>query len=99
MTISLRARFVAYLVVVHALCGGLAVVLLLSEHGVWLLAVEVVFAASLAVGIAIVQRLFRAIGFVGDSAQFLQESDYTARFVPVQQPEIDRLIGVYNRMV
>jgi signal transduction histidine kinase len=36
---------------------------------------------------------------VGDSAQFLQESDYTARFVPVHQPEIDRLIGVYNRMV
>jgi signal transduction histidine kinase len=66
---------------------------------VWLLAVEAVFAVSLAAGIAIVQRLFRAIAFVGDSAQFLQESDYTARFVPVQQPEIDRLIGVYNRMV
>jgi len=99
MTISLRARFVAYLVVVHALFGGLAVLLLLSEHRVWLLAVEVVFSVSLAVGIAIVHRMFRAIGFVGDSAQFLQDSDYTARFVPVQQPEIDRLINVYNRMV
>jgi signal transduction histidine kinase len=98
-TPSLRARFIAYLVVMHLLFGALAVYLLAGEHKVWLLAVEIVFTASLAVGLAMIQRLFRALSFVGDSAQFLQDSDYTARFVPVQQPEIDRLIGVYNRMV
>ena len=36
---------------------------------------------------------------MGDSAQFLNDSDYTARFLEVGQPEVDRLIGVYNRMV
>ena len=55
--------------------------------------------ASLATGVALVRRMFRALAFVGDSAQFLHDSDYTTRFLPVGQPEIDRLIGVYNRMV
>jgi nitrogen fixation/metabolism regulation signal transduction histidine kinase len=96
---SLRARFIAYLVVMHLLFGALALYLLAGEHRAWLIAVEAVFAVSFVAGLAMIQRLFRALSFVGDSAQFLQDSDYTARFVPVQQPEIDRLIGVYNRMV
>ena len=43
--------------------------------------------------------MFRALAFVDESAQFLHDSDYTARFREVGQPEMDRLIGVYNRMV
>ena len=54
---------------------------------------------SLATGVALVRRMFRALAFVGESAQFLNDSDYTTRFREVGQPEIDRLIGVYNRMV
>ena len=96
---SIRARFVGYLVVVHVLFGALAVVLLLGAYRSWLIVVELLFAASLATGLALTRRLFGALSFVGDSAQFLQDSDYTARFLPVQQPEIDRLIGVYNRMI
>jgi nitrogen fixation/metabolism regulation signal transduction histidine kinase len=43
--------------------------------------------------------MLRALGFVGESAQFLDDSDYTTRFRAVGQPEVDRLIAVYNRMV
>ncbi len=96
---SLRTRFLTYLVIVHVLFGALAVVLLFDKYRPWLIAVEVVFVVSLATGLALTRRLFGALGFVGDSAQFLQDSDYTARFLPVQQPEIDRLIGLYNRMI
>ncbi len=96
---SLRTRFITYLVIVHVLFGALAGVLLFDKYRPWLIAVEVVFVVSLAAGLALTRRLFGALGFVGDSAQFLQDSDYTARFLPVQQPEIDRLIGLYNRMI
>ena len=95
---SLRARFIAYLVVVHVLSGALAVYLLLRQP-VWLIAVEAAFVVSLATGVALVQRVFRALSFAGDSAQFLRDTDFTARFLEVGQPEVDRLIGVYNRMV
>jgi nitrogen fixation/metabolism regulation signal transduction histidine kinase len=43
--------------------------------------------------------MFRALAFVAESAQFLNDSDYTTRFREVGQPEIDRLIVVYNRMI
>ncbi len=95
---SLRARFTLYLAVVHALLA-VAGVYVLRQNRLWLFVVEIVFVASLATGVALVRRMFRAIGFVGDSAQFLNDSDYTARFLEVGQPEVDRLIGVYNRMV
>jgi two-component system, NtrC family, nitrogen regulation sensor histidine kinase NtrY len=96
--LSLRARFTLYLTVVHVLLA-IAGAYVLRENRLWLFAVEVVFVASLATGIALVRRMFRALAFVGDSAQFLNDSDYTARFLEVGQPEVDRLIGVYNRMV
>jgi two-component system, NtrC family, nitrogen regulation sensor histidine kinase NtrY len=96
--LSLRTRFTLYLLVVHALLAT-AGVYFLREHRLWLFGVEAVFVASLLTGVALVRRMFRALAFVGDSAQFLNDSDYTARFLAVGQPEIDRLIGVYNRMV
>jgi two-component system, NtrC family, nitrogen regulation sensor histidine kinase NtrY len=95
---SLRARFLLYLACVHLIAGGLGVYLLL-QHRAWLFAVEFVLVASFVAGTALIRRLFRALTFVGDSAQFLNDSDYTARFLDVGQPEIDRLIAVYNRMV
>jgi signal transduction histidine kinase len=96
--ISLRARFILYLVAVHVLAGVLAVYVL-AAHRTWILAAEAVFAASLIVGITLVARLFRSLRFIGDSAQLLADSDFTARFVEVGQPEVDRLIHVYNQMI
>lgn len=96
--ISLRARFILYIVIVHVLAGVLAAYVL-AAHRTWILAAEAVFAASLIIGIALVARLFRSLRFIGDSAQLLADSDFTARFVAVGQPEVDRLIGVYNQMI
>jgi signal transduction histidine kinase len=96
--LSLRTRFTVYLIIVHALLAA-AGVYSLRENRLWLFAVEVVFVVSLAAGVTLVRRMFRALAFVGESAQFLNDSDYTARFLDVGQPEIDRLIAVYNRMV
>ena len=95
---SLRARFTLYLAVVHALLAVTGFYVF-RQNPLWLFAVEIVFLGSLATGVALVRRMFRALAFVGDSAQFLNDSDYTARFVGVGQPEVDRLIAVYNRMV
>jgi two-component system, NtrC family, nitrogen regulation sensor histidine kinase NtrY len=100
MTLSLRARFILYLAVVHA-AAALVGVLLIRQHAqrAWLLLLEILLVASFAAGVLIVRRLFRALAFVGDSAQFLDDGEYTTRFVEVGQPEVDRLIAVYNRMV
>jgi two-component system nitrogen regulation sensor histidine kinase NtrY len=96
--LSLRARFIAYLVVVHALLAAVGVYVL-RQNRAWLFPAEAIFVASLATGIVLVRRMFRALAFVSGSAQLLDDRDYTSRFLEVGQPEIDGLIRVYNRMI
>lgn len=95
---SLRARLVAYLAVLHLMFAGLAVLLFLNNP-LWLLAVEVVFATSLAVGIGLIRETFRNAGFAAEGLRLIRDQEFTSRFLEVGQPEVDELIGLYNRMV
>jgi two-component system, NtrC family, nitrogen regulation sensor histidine kinase NtrY len=95
--VSLSARFLAYLVLLHALFAGVAF-LLLRDRSAWLLAAEAVFAVSLLAGLALLRGLRRGLQPLEEASRLLEESDFTTRFRDVGQPEVDRLIGVYNRM-
>jgi two-component system, NtrC family, nitrogen regulation sensor histidine kinase NtrY len=100
MTLSLRARFILYLVVVHTAAGAAGVLLIAQQaQWGWILLLEAILVFSFAFGVVLVSRLVRALAFVGDSAQFLDDGEYTTRFREVGQPEVDRLIGLYNRMI
>jgi two-component system, NtrC family, nitrogen regulation sensor histidine kinase NtrY len=99
-TLSLRARFILYLAAVHAAAAAAGVLLIgQRHHRAWLLVLEVLLVGSFAIGVVMVTRLFRAVAFVDESAQFLDDGEYTTRFMPVGQPEVDRLIALYNRMI
>lgn len=95
---SLRARFLAYLIAVHLLLAGLAAWLIV-EHRLWLFAVEFVFVVSFVVGLSLVRAFSRSLEFVRDSAQLLEDSDFMSRVREVGDGDIDRLIRVYNKMV
>ena len=79
---NLRRRFVLYLVAVHAMLAGLAW-WLLQQNMLWLIALEVVFAVSLSVGVAIVTRLSASLAAVRQSAQMLHEGEFTTRFLEI----------------
>jgi two-component system, NtrC family, nitrogen regulation sensor histidine kinase NtrY len=95
--ISLRSRFVLYLILVHLLFAGVAIYLLKKER-IWLLAVEAVFVVSLSLGVRLIRNLFGTIDLINTGAQFIEDSDFTSRFREVGQPEMDKLIHVYNGM-
>ncbi|MGE0128838.1 MAG: PAS domain-containing sensor histidine kinase [Blastocatellales bacterium] len=97
MKISLRLKFILYLILIHLLFAGVAVYLL-SKNRVWLLAVEAVFIISLYAGLRLIRHLFNTIELINTGAQFIQDSDFTSRFSEVGQQELDRLVKVYNRM-
>jgi nitrogen fixation/metabolism regulation signal transduction histidine kinase len=96
--VSLRWRAIAYLVTLHAMFAALAVYLLLDNIS-WLIAVEVVFALSLVIGLQLARELYRHLGLTSEGLRMIREQEFTSRFLPVGQPEIDELIGIYNRMV
>ena len=95
---TLRGRFLIYLVVVHGMVAAVAVVVL-RRHPWWLFAAEFAFVASLAVGVKIGRDMFRHLGFAAEGLRLIREQEFTSRFLEVGQPEIDDLIGVYNGMV
>jgi two-component system, NtrC family, nitrogen regulation sensor histidine kinase NtrY len=95
--VSLTRRLTAYLVLLHILFAASAF-LLLRDRRPWLLLAEAVFALSLLSGFALVRSLRRDLAPLEEASRLLAESDFTTRFREVGQPEVDRLVGVYNRM-
>lgn len=93
----LSRRFAAYLVVVHLAAAALAIALLRAQ-GVWLLVAEIALVCSLAAGFLLLRRLLRPFAFPAEALQLLEEGDFMSRFRAVGQPELDRLIELYNRM-
>ena len=95
---SLRLKFILYLILVHLLFAGVAIYLLL-QYRIWLLAVEAVFIISLTIGLTLIRKLFGTIELINTGAQFINDGDFTARFREVGQKELDQLVYIYNKMI
>lgn len=94
---SLRGRFVLYLVVLHAVFAagaGLA----LAGWPKWLLAVEAFFLVSLIVGASLVRSLLEPARLLRSAVELIAASEFGTRFRETGRPELDSLIRVYNRM-
>jgi two-component system nitrogen regulation sensor histidine kinase NtrY len=96
--VTLRLKFLIYLVALHVVFAGCAV-WFLRERRIWLLAVEVFFVISLAVGAYLLRAYFGPLALIKSGAQYLREGEFTTRFTPTGQRDMDQLVHVYNRMV
>lgn len=95
---SLRAKFVLYLILIHLAFAALAVVLL-DDQRIWLLGIELFFAISLFTGIRLIQHFWVPLDLIRTGAELIEERDFTSKFLEVGQPEMDQLIRIYNRMI
>ncbi|HLE83185.1 MAG TPA: ATP-binding protein [Thermoanaerobaculia bacterium] len=94
----LRWKVVSYLAAIHAVLAAVAV-LALRDRPLWLLAAELLFALSLVLGYLLIRAFFVPLQLIRTGAELVAEKDFTSTFRPVGQPEMDALIGVYNRMI
>ncbi|HET8775951.1 MAG TPA: ATP-binding protein [Thermoanaerobaculia bacterium] len=94
----LRAKIIAYVVALH-LVLGVASAFVLLEQPLLLFAVEAVFALSVAISVRLIRGLFVPLDLLETGGELIAERDFTSRFVPIGQPEMDTLIEVYNRMI
>ena len=95
---TLRAKFIAYLIALHVALG-LAAAYVLRDRVVFLFAAEALFLVSIGIGWRLINALFVPLDLIRTGAELMGERDFTTRFVAVGQPEMDALIAVYNRMV
>jgi len=96
--VRLRAKIILYVVVLHVVLAAAAVGLLI-ERPLLLFAVEAIFVISIAISVRLIRGLFVPLDLIQTGAELIAERDFTSRFVPVGQPEMDTLIDVYNRMI
>jgi nitrogen fixation/metabolism regulation signal transduction histidine kinase len=94
----LRAKIILYVVALHLVLAAASAFILL-ERPLLLFAVEAVFAVSIVISIRLIRGLFVPLDLIQTGAELIAERDFTSRFVPVGQPEMDTLIEVYNRMI
>ena len=95
---SLRLKLVLYLLGIHLVFAGVSGYLLIDEKP-WLLALELFFLLSFLAGARLVHHLRVPLDLIGTGAELIGERDFTSKFIEVGQPEMDRLVGVYNRMI
>ena len=95
---TVRARFLAYLVAAHLVFAASAAVFL-YQHRLWLLAVELFFVYSLLLGIRLMRALAEPAQLIESGVSLIESSDFQSRFQATGKPELDRLVTVYNRMV
>jgi nitrogen fixation/metabolism regulation signal transduction histidine kinase len=96
--VSLRHKFILYLLFIHLAFAGVAI-FLLWEKRIWLLAVEAFFVLSFFFAIKLFCALFEPLDLVMAGVEFIKDKDFTSKFNEVGQPEMDQLIAVYNRMI
>ena len=94
----LRTRILIYLAALHALLAVLSFDRV-REAPYLLLALELFLVLSLVVALRLTRAFFVPLELVRTGAELIQERDFTSRFQPLGQPEMDQLIAVYNRMI
>ena len=94
---SLKARFLLYLAVVHVVFVVVAW-MLLREQRLWLLLVELFFVVSFGFAWRMARRLSEPADMLRTSVELLASGDLMTRFRETRQPEVNRLIRLYNRM-
>ena len=95
---SLRAKIILYLVIIHLVWAGMAV-FVFYDNRVWLLVVELFFVVSIILGVLLVRAFFVPLQLIQTGAELMNERDFTCTFIETGQAEMDELIRVYNRMI
>jgi signal transduction histidine kinase len=95
---TLRTKLTIYVILLHLILAVVAVFVFVEQR-MLLFAIEALFVLSVILGVRLVRALFVPLDLVRTGAELISERDFTSRFVPLGQPEIDVLIDVYNRMI
>ncbi len=97
-TPTLRLRVAIFVVLLHAAFATVAA-RVLWEDPRWLFIVEILLASSFVLSILFTRAVLLPLDLIGTGSELIAERDFTTRFQPVGQPELDRLVAVYNRMI
>lgn len=98
MHLNFRTRYLLYIIAVHAAIGGL-LFLVLQQNKPWFIASEIGLLLSIYVAISIYRQFQQPSEFIASGIEAIRDKDFTVKFVPTGNREVDELITVYNLMI
>ncbi|MFD2572083.1 sensor histidine kinase [Spirosoma soli] len=98
MHVSFRTRYLLYILVIHLAMGGL-LFLVLRQNKPLFIASEIGLLLSIVAAISIYQQFRQPAQFIASGIEAIRDKDFTVKFVPTGNREVDELITVYNLMI
>ncbi len=95
---TLRTQFLLFVVIIHAVLIALAAQLRTSNP-VLFVAAEVLLLVSIFLTIQLYRGFVRPFELIAAGTAAIEAKDFSMKFVPVGQREMDQLIHVYNQMI
>jgi nitrogen fixation/metabolism regulation signal transduction histidine kinase len=98
MKLPLRTSYLIYIIAVHLILVMLTWLVLL-EKKVWFIVSELLILTSVYLAIRIYQAFREPSEFIESGIEAIKDQDFTVKFVPTGNYEVDALINVYNLMI
>jgi len=95
---TLRTKFLLFVVIIHAVLLALAAQLR-TTNPVLFVASEALLLASIVLTAQLYRGFVRPFQLIAAGTAAIQAKDFSMKFVPVGQREMDQLIAVYNQMI
>lgn len=95
---TLRIKFLLFVVIIHAVLIALAAQLRTTNAGLFV-ASEALLLLSIYFTVQLYRDFVRPFELIAAGTAAIQAKDFSMKFVPVGQREMDQLIEVYNHMI
>ena len=95
---SLRVQFLLFATLIHVVLIAVAAQLRTTNVSLFL-GSEVILLLSIVLTVQLYRGFVRPFQLIAAGTAAMQAQDFSLKFVPVGQREMDQLIGVYNQMI
>ncbi|SHM02374.1 sensor histidine kinase [Hymenobacter psychrotolerans] len=95
---SLRTKFLLFVFLIHAVLIVLAAQMLRTNPALFV-GLEVLLLVSIVLTVQLYRGFVRPFQLIAAGTEAIRSKDFSMKFVPVGQREMDQLINVYNQMI
>ena len=95
---KLKTRYILFIIIIH-LAFGVITVLIYPLDRILFVICEAILIISLILSFVLIIPLFRPFKLLNAGIDSIADKDFSIKFLPVGNKELDKLIEVYNKMI
>ncbi len=95
---KLKTRYILFIIIIH-LAFGIVTVLIYHQDKILFLICEAILIVSLILSVTMILPLFKPFKLLNAGIESIADKDFSIKFLPVGNQELDKLIEVYNNMI